>query len=216
MLNNNENIIVKYYKQTLAYNDEWYKYKPKYNYYDEASNDFNISKPFKCNEPWDEISKVYFKNNKAYKDNIPFKLIGYCSKFFIHNTTNEESYIRYITSKRKYDREGRLMSIIYPQLKKNKVFKYIKNTKEITTYYTDSNKTKTSKYVYTDNKNLLKILQYQNEKQTSVYLFDNKDKNILLEYDMEGKLTGNIKELYENASKQKNVLSKQIPRIKND
>jgi len=187
----NNEIIVKYYTQTLVYNNEWYKYKPKYNYYNEAPNDFNISEPFQCNEAGDEVSEVYFKNKKMYKENIPFKVTVYCSKFLVNTLTNKESYVRYITSKQKYDSIGRVINIIYPRLKKNDIFKYTKNMKEVTTSYTDSNKTETSKYIYNDNKKLLKILKYKDGKQVSFYLFDSKDKNILREYNMKGKLTGN-------------------------
>ena len=188
-IDNNEKIIVKYYKKTLVYNDKWYQYKPKYIYYDEASNDFNISKPFQCSEPGDEVSEVYFKNKDKYKKNIPFKLIEYCYNVFIDDTTNEESYVQYIVSKRRYDNQGRIVSIEYPRYKKNKIFKYTKNTKEIITYYKDSNKTKTAKYIYDDNKKLLELRKYKNGKFNSIYKIDKKDKNKLLEYNSRGELT---------------------------
>lgn len=192
-------VVVKYYTQTLAYDNTWYHYKPQSDYYNEASSDFNISKPFQCDEPGDGVSEVYFRNQEAYKNNIPFKSIVYCSKFLIDNITNKESYIKYVTSKRKYDNEGKLVSIFYPKLKQNINFKYTKNIKVISTYYSEPNQTETSKYMY-DNKNLLKILKYQNGKQMSFYLFDEKNKNILLEYNLQGKLTGRLEELYEDPS----------------
>ena len=55
--------FIKYYTKTLAYDDTWYYYQPKYIYYTEAPSDFNISKIFKCDEPGDGVSEVYFKNN---------------------------------------------------------------------------------------------------------------------------------------------------------
>jgi len=194
----NNEIVVKYYTQTLVYNDEWYQYKPQYSYYNEAPNDFNISKPFQCDEPGDEVSEVYFKNKKMYQENRPFKVTVYCSKFLVDELSNKKSYVQYITSKQKYDSMGRVISIVYPRLNQNDIFKYTKNTKEVTTSYTDSHKTETSKYIYDDNKKLLKILKYKEGKQVYSYLFDSKDKNILREYDMKGKLTGNIEELNED------------------
>ena len=199
-LKTKEDVIVKYYTQTLAYNAQWYKYKPQHSYYNEAPNDFNISKPFSCNEPWDGVSEVFFKDQEAYKKNIPLRVTEYCSNFFIDEDTNVESYVQYIALKQKYDNKGRLISETYPPLKQKILLKYTKNTKEITTYHTDSNKTEASKYIYDNQKNLLKILEYKNGKHTSVYLFNKKDKNQLLEYDMNGRFTGEFISLYEDPS----------------
>ena len=112
MLKNNSlkkdsKVVVKYYTETLAYDKTWYHYKPQPSYFNEAPSDFNISKPFQCNEPWEGVSEVYFKNKTMYKINIPFKVTEYCSKFLIDESTNEESYIRYVTSKQKYDSQGK-------------------------------------------------------------------------------------------------------------
>ena len=192
-INDNEEIIVKYYKQSFAYNDEWYKYKPKYHYYDEASSDFNLSNDLICTGVDTTVSKVFFKNKKAYKANIPFKSLGYCTRF-------EGADKIYPSLIREYDSEGKIIKIILVGSNSKYLYKYTNNEKICTTFYKDSNRTETYKYIYDNNHKILKIEKYKNTKQSSVFKFDKKDKNKLLEYDMNNKLTGESLSLYEDPS----------------
>ena len=173
----NENFIVKYYKKALEYNNKWSEYNMGYIFSGKRFDniDFNDAVS-RCQGPYDTITKVFYKNKDSLEKNIPFKSISYC----------------FDTSKgttRYYDNEGKVVKIEYPE----KTIKYIYTpTEKIErTFDKKTNNLVVEKSIYDKNMKLTKIIKFRNRKQYLSYLFEKKNKNILREYDINGKFTGN-------------------------
>jgi len=181
-LNLNNEVIVKYYTQVDEYISDWYQYKQKHHYFNEAPVDFNLSRDLHCHSPSEIVSKVYFRNKKEYKQDIPFKVLTYCRIFEKAKEINPESM-------KEYDEKGRIIREIIYTLGRVYKYTYTKNKRVIKTTYTKSKNTNTVEYIYDENKKFLRLKKYKNGEFYSVYKFDKKNKNKLLEY-INGKLTG--------------------------
>ena len=183
--NLNDEIIIKYYTQTYEYISDWYQYKQKHHYFNKAPVDFNLSRDLHCHNPSEIVSKVYFRNKKVYKQDIPFKVLTYCRIFEKAKEINPESM-------KEYDEKGRIIREIIYTLGRVYRYTYKKNKRVIKTTYTKSKNTNTVEYIYDENKKLLRLEKYKNGKFYSIYKLDKKNKNKLLEYDISGKLTGDF------------------------
>lgn len=174
------NPIIKYYTKSIEYSAKWAEYRLPYSFYNEAPSNFNFEDAVRdCQGPYDATTKVYYHNQKAYANMIPYKAISYCDDLTTPNSI------------KKYDSEGRIIEynsktfdIKYSYTEKERIEKWY--NKEINTIFV-------SKYIYDKNKKLLKIFDTNSNGKNTVYLFDKKNKNILNEYDMSGKLTGEIR-----------------------
>lgn len=174
----NDNKIVKYYLELMAYNNTSFNYKPKVSYYHEAPKDFNFETAVKeCMDVEWTITKVVYDN----QNNIPSKVMTYCGD------------IDKPLSSKIYDKEGKIIEEIplnHPKI----IYSYKKNgdtyEKDKTTLSWITKKPLLSRYIYDKNMKLIKLLKYEDGKQYAIYKFDKNNKNILIEYNMKGKKTG--------------------------
>ena len=175
-----DNKIIKYYKHVLTPNNAWYKYKQGYSFYNKVSENFDFEFAVKgCGDVEDTITQVYYKNKKKYEENIPYKSIAYCGEL-------KPDVIK------KYDNEGKIIEHISKRYPKT-TYSYKKDAKgyvkiENTLSITNNNDLETKSF-YNKNKDLIKIVEYENGKQYATYRF-NRNKNILIQYDIHGKPTG--------------------------
>lgn len=168
-----EEPIIKYYRQALAYNDKWFAYKVPPYYFDEAPVNFDFKDAVsRCGNPWTEISKVYYKNQEAYTQKRPYQVIYYCLDPVIPSSIE------------KYDDEGKIKEI---QLKNSIItYAYTESEKIETTFYKDKQETSIMRFVYDKNKKLQHIYSTKANGEKTIYKF-NKEKTDLYEYDMKGR-----------------------------
>jgi len=171
-----ESGVIKYYTKALEYNNNWSKYNMGHIFIGKPLDNINFKDAVaRCQGAYDSITKVFYKNKDFFIKNIPYKSVSYCFN-------PSKGTVRH------YDNEGKVTEIIYS----DKIIKYIYTpTEKIEkTFNRKTNDIFTEKSIYDKNMKLIKILKFKNGKQYSTYLFDKKNKNILREYDIKGKHTG--------------------------
>jgi len=125
------------------------------------------------------IYKVYYRDEQSYRKNIPFKAERYVTK------NNPDATFA-------YDKQGRVIEEIYYWNNSKVTYKYKKNKKIKSTLSLTTKNPLVSIYIYNKKQKLLKICEYENGKQYTTYKLDKKNNDVLKEYDMNDKFTGNV------------------------
>lgn len=144
--------VIKFFLPVI-YNEQYKDYKMGYfyQYNREYAKEFNLKKfnfnnvVKNCFDVDRSVQKVYYRNIKEYKKNIPYKHESYCG-----DALNPES----ITF---FDSEGKVIQT--ESLKEITNYFYTKNTKTEKTIDKTSKKLSVKKYIYNQKLQLVKIIK---------------------------------------------------------